>query len=105
MAGFDYGLSGFAYPGAGGYDYGMTGFGYGMSDFAYAGMNYGYGVELTFGDGGTATAFPYMNPLFGVGTTSLGAGSFLTESNQLGRSQVQADRRPRARNLRRPRGR
>jgi len=105
LTGFDYGMSGFAYPGMGsGFDYGMSGFGYGVSDFAYPGLSYGYGVGPAFGYDGTATALPYGNPLFGVGATSLGGESFLTEPNRVGRGQLQADRRARARNLRRQPG-
>ena len=106
MTGFDYGMSGFAYPGmASGYDYGMGGFGYGVPDLGYPGISYGYGVGQAFGDGDTATAFPFMDPLFGVGTTPLGGQSLVTDSNRVGRRQLAADRRARARNLRRPRGR
>jgi hypothetical protein len=42
---------------------------------------------------------PYANPMFGLGLSPLGAQSYFTESSALGRAQLSADRRARAREL------
>ena len=46
---------------------------------------------------GIAPSNPYSNPLFGVGLTPLGVNSYFTEMNLLGRGQLRADQRARAR--------
>lgn len=106
MAGYGYGMPGYGYPGmAYGYGYGMAGYGYGMPGYGYPGMGYGYADRPAIGYASPITASPYMNPLFGVGLTPLGVQSYLTEANLLGRGQLEADRRARARDLQRLRGR
>ncbi len=109
---------GYGYPGYGmmygGMGYGGMGYGYaGMGGF-YPGYGYGYGYgtlypnitagyALGYSPGlpyaGPAMSSPYTNPLFGMGLTPLGVQSYFAESNMLGRGQLEADRRTRAREL------
>ncbi|MGZ3336579.1 MAG: hypothetical protein ACXWOV_16045 [Isosphaeraceae bacterium] len=71
--------------------YGFPGYGYGYaSPFGYGMPGYGYGI---------------LNPFFGLGLTPLGIHSYFTESNLLGRGQLEASRRARARELQGYRGR
>jgi hypothetical protein len=75
----------------------------------FGGFNPGYGYGYGYGDGyGYLPAMPYAgpligsayaNPLFGTGLTPLGVQSYFTESNMLGRAQLEANRRSRAREL------
>ena len=92
--GYGYGMPGFGYGGVG---YGM-GYGYGMGGYGFpgTGIYYGYPAFAGMGYGGLSTS-PYLNPYFGVGLTPLGLQSYLTESNLLGRGQLQASLRARAR--------
>jgi hypothetical protein len=108
--GYGYGY-GYGYP-AYGMAYGGIGYGYpGFGGF-YPGYGYGYGTlypnitaanVLGYSPGlpyaGPALSSPYTNPLFGVGLTPLGVQSYFAESNMLGRGQLAADRRTRAREL------
>jgi len=109
VGGFDSGLSAFGFPNYGyagqgvGDGYGLGGLDYGLSALGFP--SYPNGGGQAYGDGGTATGFPYMNSPFGVGMTALGNQGFVNESNRPGRGQLQADRRARARNLRQQRGR
>jgi hypothetical protein len=117
MPGFGYGMGyGYGMPGFGygmGYGYGMPGYGYGMG-YGFGmpgyglGVGYGNGVpglEIYYGSPGFGVVgsgspivnSPYLNPLFGVGMTPLGLQSYLTESNMLGRGQIGAAVRARAR--------
>ena len=111
--GYGYGYPGYG-MGYGGMGYGGMGYGYsGMGGF-YPGYGYGYGYgtlypnitagyALGYAPGvpyaGPAMSSPYTNPLFGLGLTPLGVQSYFTESNMLGRGQLEADRRTRAREL------
>jgi hypothetical protein len=110
MPGYGYGMGyGFGMPGYGmGYGYGMPGYGYGYGMEGYGfpgtGIYYGYPAFAGFGYGGIATS-PYLNPLFGLGLTPLGIHSYFTEMNLLGRGQLQASQRARARELQGYRGR
>jgi hypothetical protein len=106
--GFGYGFGnpafGYAFP-AYGYGFGFPayGFGYGYGFPAYGfpayGVGFGYGFPAGYAYGGLPFAAPYLNPLFGVGTSPLGLQSFVTESNLFGRAQLAADQRARLRNL------
>jgi len=78
------------FPGYG-WGYGFPGYGYGYaSPFGYGMPGYGYGI---------------LNPFFGFGLTPLGIRSYFTEMNLLGRGQLQASQRARARELQGYRGR
>ena len=108
--GYGYGMPGFGY--GMGYGYGMPGFGYGMG-YGYGMPFYGYGMGAwgnpglgfywgspgfgVFGSGSPLVNSPYLNPLFGVGMTPLGLQSYLVETNLLGRGQLGAAQRARAR--------
>jgi hypothetical protein len=112
-----YGYGGYGYPGFGmgygmGYGYGFPGYGLGYPGLGYGvggyGMGYGiggpgYGYAAGFPAvlpyGGPMAFAPYANPMFGLGMTPLGTQSYFTESNTLGRAQLSADRRARAREL------
>ncbi len=95
--GYGYGMPYYGYGGMGD-GYGMPGFGYGMGGYGFpgTGIYYGYPAFAGLGYGGLATS-PYMNPYFGLGLTPLGVQSYLTESNLLGRGQLGAAQRARAR--------
>jgi hypothetical protein len=112
-----YGMSpyafGYGYPaygiGVGGMAYGYPGFGGFYPGYGY-GYGYGYpypnittGYALGYSPGlpyaGPAMSSPYTNPLFGLGLTPLGVQSYFAEANMLGRGQLEADRRTRAREL------
>jgi hypothetical protein len=122
-----WGYGGYGYPGYGFGGYGLSPYSYGYGYPGY-GMGYGYpaiggfypGDGYTYGNGygvpnintgyaygyspglpyaGTMMASPYTNPLFGMGLTPLGVQSYFAESNMLGRGQLEADRRTRAREL------
>jgi hypothetical protein len=85
-----YGYPGFGfggYPGFGygGYGLGYGGYGYPGYDFGYNGFGFGApvaGLPYTYYAGYNS---PYLNPLFGVGLTPLGAQSALAEIYLLGR--------------------
>ncbi len=94
--GYGLGMPGYGYGGMG-YGYGM-GNGFGMSGYGYGMGPFGYPAFVGLGYGGMATS-PYTNPYFGLGLTPLGVQSYLTESNLLGRGQLQAAQRARAREL------
>ena len=116
--GYGYGMPGYGYAGMGygygmpgygygmGYGYVMPGYGYGMGGYGFpgTGIYYGYPAFAGFGYGGIATS-PYLDPYFGLGLTPLGMHSYFTESNLLGRGQLEASRRARARELQGYRGR
>jgi hypothetical protein len=93
-----YGMA-YGYPGFGGFYPGM-GYGYGYG-FGYPNITSGYALGYAPGlpYAGTMMASPYTNPLFGMGLTPLGVQSYFAESNMLGRGQLEADRRTRAREL------
>lgn len=103
-AGFGYGMPGmgFGMPGMG---YGMPGMGFGMPGIgfgmAYPGFGFGFpaGFPAVLPYGGPMAFSPYANPMFGVGLSPLGTGSYFVESNMMGRAQLSADRRARAREL------
>jgi hypothetical protein len=115
-AGWGYGYPGYGY-GYFGYGYGYPGYGYGYPSYGYGYGNpwyggfypgygsafappaiaYGYGPALPYA--GPLFASPYANPLFGLGLSPLGVQSYFTEANLLGRGQLEADRRARAREL------
>ncbi len=111
--GYGFGMPGFGYGIGYGYGFGMPGFGYGMG-YGYGMPGYGLGVGYgngvpglgiyygspafgVVGSGSPIVNSPYLNPLFGVGMTPLGLQSYLTESNLLGRGQLGAALRARAR--------
>jgi len=97
--GMMYGGMGYGYPGFGGfnpaYGYGY-GYGYPYPNITAANV-LGYSPGLPYA--GPAMSSPYTNPLFGLGLTPLGVQSYFAESNTLGRGQLEADRRTRAREL------
>ncbi len=109
-SGMGYGWPGYGYGmGFGGYGYGMGfgGLGYGMPLAGYGGLGgygvpglgvyYGYPSYGVFGSGSPLVNSPYLNQYFGVGMTPLGIHSYFFESNLLGRGQLMADQRARAR--------
>ena len=128
--GWGYGFPGYGYGYASPFGYGMPGYGYGMGyglaclatawdtvtvcryvmvmawgvRLPGTGIYYGYPAFAAFGYGRIATS-PYLNPFFGLGLTPLGIHSYFTESNLLGRGQLEASRRARARELQGYRGR
>ena len=97
--GMGYGGMGYGYPGFGGF-YPAYGYGYGYG-YPYPNITaanvLGYSPGLPYA--GPAMSSPYTNPLFGLGLTPLGVQSYFAESNTLGRGQLEADRRTRAREL------
>ena len=95
--GMGYGGMGYGYPGMGGFYPGYE-YGYGtLYPNITAGYALGYSPGLPYA--GPAMSSPYTNPLFGLGLTPLGVQSYFAESNLLGRGQLEADRRTRARDL------
>jgi len=85
----------------------MPGYGYGMGGYGFPGIGiyYGYPAAAAFGYCTPIATSPYLNPFFGLGLTPLGVQSYLTEANLLGRGQLEASRRARARELQGYRGR
>jgi hypothetical protein len=106
---YGYGMGyGYGWPAYGyGYGYGMPFYGYGMGGYGPPGLGsyYGYPAFGVFGSGNSIFNSPALNSLFGVGMTPLGLNSYLVESNLLGRGQLQASQRARARELQGYRGR
>ena len=88
-----------------GYGYGMPGYGYGVAGYGFPQIGFNYAYSAALGYGSPIATSPYLNPYFGLGLTPLGLQSYLTESNLLGRGQLQASQRARARELQGYRGR
>src|SRR5271157_1574763 len=104
--GWGYGFPGYGYGYASPFGYGMPGYGYGMGYGPPGiGIYYGYPAAAAFGYGSPIATSPYLNPFFGLGLTPLGTHSYFTEMNLLGRGQLEASRRARARELQGYRGR
>lgn len=59
----------------------------------------GTATPVPFGYGMPGYGYGILNPFFGLGLTPLGIHSHFTESNLLGRGQLEASRRARAREL------
>jgi hypothetical protein len=103
MYGSPYGYPGIGYGNAmPGYGYGFPAYGPAYGDgYGYPGVTDGYGYPAGLGFASPLFADPYANPLFGLGLSPLGVQSYFTEANSMGRAQIEADRRARARDFRR----
>jgi len=100
--GYGYPAYGYGYPGFGyGYPAYPVGFGFSGYGFGFGPAAYGYvaGFPPVLPYGGPQALSPYANPMFGLGLTPLGTQSYFFEANSLGRGQLEADRRARAREL------
>lgn len=99
--GWGYGFPGYGYPAyPGPYGFGTPGYGLGVGyGNGVPGLEIYYGSPAfgVAGSGSPLVNSPYLNPLFGVGMSPLGSQSYLTESNLLGRGQLGAALRARAR--------